>query len=149
MKPTVLLVSFSLPLFAIRLFRSQVSDLRRAYASGCCSGRAQGGFGLLRDSGPRSGEKCASELVSSTVLASSQSMLIAGLHSAARHAGQLQKAITYGEKALEMRGEDRKIQAACFALLIHLPLTYRPVRNFDKARELIEKGVAVVKEASS
>ena len=32
---------------------------------------------------------------------------------AAREAGQLQKAITYGEKALEM-AEKSKIQASCF-----------------------------------
>ena len=63
---------------------------------------------------------------------------------AARNAGQLQKAITYGEKALEM-AEKSKDPGSLFRAIDTLVLTYRQVRNFDKARELIEKGVAIVK----
>ena len=73
-----------------------------------------------------------------------QSRLIAGLQTQPGSAGQLQKAITYGEKALEM-AEKSKDPDSLFRAIDTLVLTYRQVRNFDKARELIEKGFAVVK----
>jgi len=63
---------------------------------------------------------------------------------AARHAGQLQKAIKYGEKALEM-AEKSKDPGSLFRAIGTLVPVYRQVRNFDKARELIERGIAVVK----
>jgi CHAT domain-containing protein len=63
---------------------------------------------------------------------------------AAREAGQLQKAITYGEKALEI-AEKSKDPNRLFRAINTLILTYNQVRNFDKARELIDKGIAVAK----
>jgi CHAT domain-containing protein len=63
---------------------------------------------------------------------------------AARQAGQLQKAIKYGEKALEM-AEKSKDPGSLFRAIGTLVPVYRQVRNFDKARELIERGIAVVK----
>src|SRR5262245_54428189 len=60
-------------------------------------------------------------------------------------AGQLQKAITYGEKSLEI-AEKSKNPRSLFPAINTLVLTYNRVRNFDRARELIEKGVAVVKK---
>ena len=63
---------------------------------------------------------------------------------AAQETGQLQKAITYGEKALEM-AEKSKNPGSLLRAIETLVFTYRQVRNFDKAMELLEKGVAVVK----
>jgi CHAT domain-containing protein len=63
---------------------------------------------------------------------------------AAREAGQLQKAIKYGEKALEM-AEKSKDPGSLFRAIDTLVPVYRQVRNFDKARELIERGISVVK----
>jgi tetratricopeptide (TPR) repeat protein len=56
----------------------------------------------------------------------------------------IQKAITYGEKALEI-AEKSKDPNSLFRAIHTLILTYNQVRNFDKARELIEKGFAVAK----
>ena len=64
---------------------------------------------------------------------------------AARPAGQLQKAITYGEKALEM-AEKSKDPGSLLLAIDTLVLAYRRVRNFDRARELVERGVVVAKE---
>ena len=63
---------------------------------------------------------------------------------AARSAGQLQKAITYGERALEL-AEKSKDPDNLFRAINTLILTYNQVRNYDKAKELIEKGFAVAK----
>ena len=63
---------------------------------------------------------------------------------AARRAGQLQKAITYGEKALEM-AEKSKDPGSLLLAIDTLVLAYRRVRNFDRARELVERGVVVAK----
>ena len=143
MKPAVLLVSFSLPLFTIGCSVPKYQPTTASYQSGYCSGRDSRGFDLLRGSSPRSREECASELVSSTVLEScSQAYGVAA--GAARGAGQLQKAITYGEKALEM-AEKSKNPGSLFRAISTLVLTYRQVRNFDKATELVERGVVVAK----
>ncbi len=78
---------------------------------------------------------------------------------AARLSGQLQKSIAYGEKALEIV---HRTQAPVFnrvdptvldyppypelsAIYILIPI-YRSVRNFDRARVLIEKGLTLAKE---
>src|SRR5262249_52769206 len=63
---------------------------------------------------------------------------------AARQTGQLQKAITYGEKAVEV-AEKSKNPDSLLRAIEALVFTYRQVRDFDKARELIERGLAVVK----
>ena len=63
---------------------------------------------------------------------------------AGRETGQLQKAITYGEKALEI-AERSKNPGSLFRAIDRLVPAYVQVRNFDRARELIEKGIAVVK----
>ncbi len=58
--------------------------------------------------------------------------------------GQLQKSITYGERALQIaeRIKDPIIQLWAIGQLIQ---AYRPVRNFDKARELIDKGFQIAR----
>lgn len=72
----------------------------------------------------------------------------AGAYTAAANAawfsGQLQKSITYGEKALELaaKGSEPVLEMRAAASLVNI---YRSVRNFDKAREVIEKGFKTVK----
>ncbi len=62
----------------------------------------------------------------------------------ARIAGQLQKAITYGEKALVLasRGNSSTLQLSAIRVLT---LVYREVRNFEKARALTERGFKLTK----
>jgi tetratricopeptide (TPR) repeat protein len=64
---------------------------------------------------------------------------------AARLSGQLQKAITYAGKALEIadKVKDPSLRLAAIEMLI---LAYRSVGNFDKARDLIEKGLQINNE---
>ena len=78
MKPTVLLASFSLPLFAIGCSVPKYQATQAAYRQAVVRGELKEASGLLRGSSPRSGEKCASELVSSTILASSSPCLSPG-----------------------------------------------------------------------
>ena len=67
---------------------------------------------------------------------------------AAQLSGQLQKAITYGEKALQMaeKTKDPVDQVSAIHLLID---AYRAVRSFAKARDLLETGFQIVKEIPS
>ena len=64
---------------------------------------------------------------------------------AALSTGQLQKAIDYGQKALAI-AEKTKDSASLFRAIDTLVPIYGQVRNFDQARELIGKGMAVVKD---
>jgi tetratricopeptide (TPR) repeat protein len=81
---------------------------------------------------------------------------------AARFAGQLQNAIAYGEKALEIaqrtkapvfaRGDNKSISYPPFAELyaiLGLINTYESVRDFDKARVLVDRGLTLLKEIPS
>ncbi len=63
---------------------------------------------------------------------------------AARYSGQLQKSISYSEKALETaeKAKDHSGQVEAIDTLIG---TYQSIGNFEKARELIEKGLVIVK----
>ena len=65
--------------------------------------------------------------------------------SAARQSGQLQEAISYAEKAREM-AEKTKEPRFRLRAITRLIQAYRSVRNFDKAREHIEKGLEIVKD---
>ena len=64
---------------------------------------------------------------------------------AAMFSGQLQKSIIYGEKALEIaeKTKGKYLQVYATSMLIE---AYGSIRNFAKARELIEKGLVTVKE---
>lgn len=64
---------------------------------------------------------------------------------AARFSGQLQKSITHGEKALETakKTKDATFQIRVIAVLIE---THHLVRNFDRARDLIDKGLELVRD---
>jgi CHAT domain-containing protein len=82
--------------------------------------------------------------------------------SAAKFAGQLQKAITYGEKALEIA---HKTKVSVFAdawgsgpsnlqppplpelrAINHLIRAYQSIRDFDKARALVDRGSTLLRE---
>ena len=62
----------------------------------------------------------------------------------ANNIGQLQKAIAYGEKSLEMADKSRD-PAHLFQAIESLVGVYRTIRNFEKAKQLIERGLAVAK----
>lgn len=78
---------------------------------------------------------------------------------AARFAGQLQKAITYAEKALEIAhktnvpflGLARQVSLQPpplpeLAAINHLIKAYQSVRDFDKARVLVDRGLTLLEE---
>lgn len=75
--------------------------------------------------------------------AAAQNYMLAA--SAARTSGQLQKSISYSEKALEMseKTKDPNLQLRAITQMVR---AYESVRNFDRARELVEKGLGIVKE---
>ena len=61
----------------------------------------------------------------------------------AQWTGQLQKAIIYGQKALDAAEKSKATQHQVFAIHILIE-AYTHVRKFDKARELIDQGLAVI-----
>lgn len=63
----------------------------------------------------------------------------------ARLSGQLQKAVAYGTKALEM-GEKAGAPGLQAGAIWHLAFAYRMLRQHDRAREWIEKGIEVTKQ---
>jgi CHAT domain-containing protein len=144
MKPAVLLASFSLPLLAIGCSAPKYQTTFTSYRQAIVQGELKEALASY-ESQAREAEKNAQgslfprqywrEAVEAYGLAANT----------ARLAGQLQKAITYGEKALEM-AEKSKDPGSLFRAIDTLVPIYWQVRNFDRARELIEKGVAVVKE---
>ncbi len=64
---------------------------------------------------------------------------------AAHSAGQLQNSIAYGHKAVES-AEKAKSPLLQHRGIRSLIVAYRSVRDFDKVRDLIERGLKVVKE---
>ena len=64
---------------------------------------------------------------------------------AAGSAGQLQKAIVYATKALETAEKTRLPNLRVYAA-VRVIIAYRDVRNFDRAKELIDSGFEAVKE---
>jgi CHAT domain-containing protein len=144
MKPTVLLASFSLPLFAIGCSVPKYQATQAAYRQAVVRGELKEALASY-EAQAREAEKSAQASLFP------QQYWQAAVHAyrqaadAAREAGQLQKAITYGEKALEM-AEKSKDPGSLFSAIHTLVLAYRSVRNFDKARELLEKGIAVVRD---
>jgi CHAT domain-containing protein len=143
MKPTVLLVSFSLPLCAVGCSLPKYQPTTGAYRQAVVRGEIQEALASY-EAQAREAEKNAQASLFP------QQYWQAAVHAyrqasdAARHAGELQKAITYGEKSLEM-AEKSKNPGSVVQAIYTLVLAYNQVRNFDKARELIEKGIAVVK----
>jgi CHAT domain-containing protein len=143
MKPGVLLVSFSLPLFGIGCSIPKYQPTTAAYRQAIVRGEIQEAL-VSYEAQAREAEKNAQESLFPQQYWRAGVAAYRLASAVARHAGQLQKAITYGEKALEM-AEKSKDPGSLISAIHALALTYREVRNIDQARELTEKGVAVVK----
>ena len=143
MKPAVLLVSFSLPLFAVGCSVPKYQPTTAAYHQAIVRGELKEALASY-EAQAREAEKNAQASLFPQQYWQAAAEAYRRLRRAARAAGQLQKAITYGEKALEI-AEKSKNPGSLFLAINTLVLAYRQVRNFDRARELIEKGVAVAK----
>src|SRR5215510_15038565 len=143
MKPMVLLVSFSLSLLAIGCSVPKYQLTEPAYRQAIVQGELKEALASY-EAQAREAEKSAqaSLFPQQYWQAAADAYRLAGR--VAREAGQLQKAITYGEKALKM-AEKSKNPGVLLPAINQLSDTYRRLRNFDKARELIEEGIAIVK----
>jgi CHAT domain-containing protein len=143
MKPAVLLEFFSLPLLAIGCSVPKYQATQAAYRQAVVRGELKEAL-VSYEAQAREAEKNAQ----ASLFPQQYWLAGAGAYrraaDAAREAGQLQKAITYGEKTLEM-AEKSKDPGSLFSAIHTLVLAYKQVRNFDRARELLERGVAVVK----
>jgi len=143
MKPTVLLVSFSIPLFAMGCSVPKYQITLASYRQAVVQGELKEALASY-EAQAREAEKNAQGSLFPQQHWQAATEAYSWAANAAREAGQLQKAITYGEKALEM-AEKSKNPGSLFRAIDTLVPIYRQVRNFDKARELLERGVAVVK----
>ncbi|MEE8113661.1 MAG: CHAT domain-containing tetratricopeptide repeat protein, partial [Nitrososphaerales archaeon] len=64
---------------------------------------------------------------------------------AARYAGQLQKAVTYGNEALDAAQKTRN-EARRLGAIKDLAIAYRMLGNFEKYKELIDKGFEIIRK---
>ena len=144
MKPAVLLLSFSLPLVAIGCSVPKYQATQAAYRQAVVRGELKEALASY-EAQAREAEKNAQTSLFPQQYWLAGAAAYRRAADAAREAGQLQKAITYGEKTLEM-AEKSKDPGNLFSAIHTLVLAYRQVRNFDRARELLERGVAVVKK---
>jgi CHAT domain-containing protein/tetratricopeptide (TPR) repeat protein len=143
MKPTVLLLSFCLPLLTLGCSIPKYQSTFPSYRQAIVRGELKEALASYEVQAREAEKDAQSSLFPQHYWReAAQAYGLAG--NTARWAGQLQKAITYGEKALEM-AEKSKDPNSLFRAIDTLVPIYRQVRNFDKARELIEKGIAVAK----
>src|SRR5262245_6206321 len=143
MKPMVLLVSFSLPLFATGCSVPKYQVTAASYEQAVVRGELNEVL-VSYEAQAREAEKSAHGSLFPQQYWEAAVDAYRRAADAARSAGQLQKAITYSEKALEI-AEKSKDPNSLFRAINTLINTYNQVRNFDKGRELIEKGFAVAK----
>ena len=101
MKPTVLLVSFSLPLFAIGCSVPKYQPTAASYHQAVVRGELKEALASY-EAQAREAEKNAQASLFPQQYWRAAAEAYRRAADAAREAGQLQKAITYGEKALEM-----------------------------------------------
>jgi tetratricopeptide (TPR) repeat protein len=146
MKPVVLLVFFSLPLLAISgCSVSKYQFGEASYREASVNGEIQEALTSYEAQAREAEKNAHASLFPQQYLeAAADAYRLAGR--AAREAGQLQKAITYGEKALKI-AEKSKNPGVMVPAINQLSYTYSQLRNFAKARELIEEGIAIVKGA--
>jgi CHAT domain-containing protein len=137
------LVSFSLPLFAIGCSVPKYQPTAASYHQAVVRGELKEALSSY-EAQAREAEKNAQASLFPQQPWRVTAEAYRRAADAAREAGQLQKAITYGEKALEI-AEKSKNPGSLFSAIQTLALAYRQVRNFDKARELTEKGITVAK----
>jgi CHAT domain-containing protein len=143
MKPAVLLVFFAPPLLAIGCSVPKYQTTQAAYRQAVVRGELREAL-TSYEAQAREAEKNAQASLFPQQYWQAGAAAYRRAADAAREAGQLQKAITFGEKALEM-AEKSNDPGSLFSATHTLVLAYNQVRNFDKARELIEKGIAVIK----
>jgi CHAT domain-containing protein len=143
MKPTVLLVSFSLPLFAIGCSVPKYQPTTASYQQAVVRGELKGALASY-EAQAREAERNAQGSLFPQQYWRVATEAYRSAARAALGAGQLQKAVTYGEKALET-AEKSKDHLSLFRAINTLDPIYRQVRNFDRARELVERGVVIVK----
>ena len=144
MKPHGLVSILLSTSFCYRLFRSQVSSYGSLLPIRLLFGASSRRFWPLTRLKPEKRRKMRKRACFLNSIGKQQSMLIAGLQTQPGVLDNCRKQSHMAKRLWKWR-RNRKIQTACFALLIHLSSHIDQVRNFDKARELIEKGVAVVK----
>src|SRR5262249_5020402 len=143
MRPTVLLVSFSLPLFVIGCSVPKYQSTFPSYRQAIVRGELKEALVSYEAQGREAERNAQASLFPQQYWRdATEAYALAG--NTARRAGQLQKAITYGEKALEIADKSKNPYSLFRAIDTLVPI-YRQVRNFDKARELIEKGIEVAK----
>src|SRR5262249_40877337 len=143
MKPVVLLASFSLLLLGIGCSVPKYQPTPPSYGQAIVQGELKEALASYEAQGREAERNAQSSLFPQQYWREAVEAY-AWAANAARHTGQLQKAITYGEKALEMAEKSKNPGSLFRAIEILVPI-YRQLRNFDEARALIEKGVAVVK----
>src|SRR5215472_13290403 len=132
MKPTVLLVSFALPLLAIGCSVPKYQSTFPSYRQAIVRGELKEALASYESQAREAEKNAQTSLFPQQYWREAvEAYGLAG--SAARHTGQLQKA------------EKSKDPNSLFRAIDTLVPIYRQVRNFDRARELIEKGIAVVK----
>jgi CHAT domain-containing protein len=143
MKPTVVLAFFALPLLAIACSVPKYQVTAASYEQAVVRGELNEVL-VSYEAQAREAEKSAHGSLFPQQYWEAAVDAYRRAADAAGSAGQLQKAITYSEKALEIAEKSKDPLSLLRAIntLIH---TYNRVRNFDKARELIEKGFAVAK----
>jgi CHAT domain-containing protein len=157
MRPTVLLASLFLPLFAPGCSFPKYPITSAAYRQAILQGELNEALASYETQAQEAEKEAAGSLFSQyywgvTIIAYMQAA------SAANDIGQLQKAVIYGEKALEIarrtkapvinRGDpilDYPPLPELSAIYTLLPI-YRSVRDFDKAVALIETGFTLVRE---
>src|SRR5262249_42390632 len=144
MKPTtVLLVSVSLPLFAIGCSVPKYQTTFASYRQAIVQGELKEALASYESQAREAERNAQGSLFPQQYWREAvQAYGLAG--NTARSAGQLQKAITYGEKALEIADKSKDPNSLFRAIDTLVPI-YRQVRNFDKARELIKTGIVVAK----
>ena len=143
MKPTVLLAFFALPLLATGCSVPKDQSTFPSYGQAIVRGELKEVL-VSYEAQAREAEKSAQGSLFPQQYWQAAVEAYALAANSARHTGQLQKAITYGEKALDI-AEKSKDPRSLFRAIDTLVFIYRQVRNFDKARELIERGVVIVK----
>jgi CHAT domain-containing protein len=138
----------ALPLF---LFALSGSVAEAQFDVGAAAGRKALSEGRLKDalkfyeSEAQAAEKNALASFFSQQYWESASMAYVEAGRVAQLAGQLQKGVFYGTKALEIaeKTKDAKLQANAISMLVE---AYRSLREFAKARTLIEQGLKFAQE---
>jgi len=162
MRPTVLLLSFSLPLFAIGCSVPKYRPTEASYRQAIVRGELKEALASF-EAQAQEAEKNASTswFPQQYWIAATEVYGLAS--SAALYSGQLEKSIAYGEKAQESAEKIKgfvwvpgcmgncvdQFPAIKIRALTSMANAYKSIRMFAKARRLIEKGLEAVTEVPS